>query len=86
VTGAPDPEHISASDVERRNLTMRMSMPLRAGTGANMEQITVAALVLVVLAAKALAILTLAYVGARLAIRHERRASQTDPYPQIGNA
>ena len=51
-----------------------------------MEQITVAALVLVVLAAKALAILTLAYVGARLAIRHQRRASQTDPYPQIGNA
>ena len=39
-----------------------------------MEQITVAALVLVVLAAKALAILTLAYVGARLAIRHQRRA------------
>jgi hypothetical protein len=49
--------------------------PLRLGTGANMEQITVAGFVLVVLAAKGLAILALAYVGARLAIRHERHAS-----------
>jgi hypothetical protein len=40
-----------------------------------MEQITVAGFVLVVLAAKGLAILALAYVGARLAIRHERHAS-----------
>jgi len=39
-----------------------------------MEQITVAAFVLGVLAVKGLAILVLVYFGARLAIRHERRA------------
>ncbi len=40
-----------------------------------MEQITVAAFVLGALAVKGLAIVALAYVGARLAIRHERRAN-----------
>jgi hypothetical protein len=38
-----------------------------------MEQIAVGAFVLGVLAVKGLAILALAYFGARLAIRHERR-------------
>jgi hypothetical protein len=38
-----------------------------------MEQITIGAFVLGILAIKGAAILALAYVGARLAIRHERR-------------
>lgn len=42
-----------------------------------MEQITVAAFVLGILAVKGLAILALAYAGARLAIRHERRAGSS---------
>jgi hypothetical protein len=40
-----------------------------------MEQITFAAIGLGILAVKSLVTLALAYVGARLAIRHERRAS-----------
>ena len=39
-----------------------------------MEQVTIAAMVLGILAVKGLAILALAYIGARLAIRHERSA------------
>lgn len=39
-----------------------------------MEQVTIAAFVLGMLAVKGLAILALAYLGARLAIRHERDA------------
>jgi hypothetical protein len=39
-----------------------------------MESLAVGAIVLGMLAVKALAILVLAYIGARLAIRHERGA------------
>jgi len=44
--------------------------------GGQMEYATVGAIVLASLALKGAAILVLAYIGARLAIRHERR-SQT---------
>lgn len=39
-----------------------------------MEYVTIGAITLVLLAIKGAAILVLAYVGARLAIRHERRS------------
>ena len=47
-----------------------------------MEQATIALIVLASLALKGAVILALAYVGARLAIRHERRSQAPYSRPQ----